>query len=45
MAVTPVAQPVAAPVSTGPMYRYVYQWNGILVVDPITGAVVQTIPR
>jgi ABC-type Fe3+-hydroxamate transport system substrate-binding protein len=27
------------------MYRYVYQPNGILVVDPATGDVVQTIPR
>lgn len=27
------------------MYRYVYQPNSILVVDPATGDVVQTIPR
>jgi hypothetical protein len=45
MAVAPMAQPIAAPASAGPVYRYVYQWNGILVVDPITGAVIHTIPR
>jgi hypothetical protein len=27
------------------MYRYVYQPNSILVIDPATGDVVQTIPR
>ncbi|MGA7433463.1 MAG: hypothetical protein WBW35_23770 [Xanthobacteraceae bacterium] len=36
---------VATPVSPAPFYRYVYQWNRILVVDPQTNLVVRTLPR
>jgi hypothetical protein len=46
-AVVPVA-PVAAPVAVGtavPFYRYVYQPDRILVIDPNTGIAVQAIPR
>ncbi len=45
--VTPiVAQTVVAtPVSSAPFYRYVYQWNRILVVDPQTNFIVRTLPR
>ncbi len=48
------AAPVAAPplVGTAPAvasepytYRYVYQPDRILVVDPVTGIAVQSIPR
>ena len=48
-AVTPVVTvPAAAPVAVGtavPSYRYVYQPDRILVVDPTTGIAVQAIPR
>ena len=36
---------VATPVSPAPFYRYVYQWNRILVVDPQTNLIVRTLPR
>jgi hypothetical protein len=37
---------VAAPVATQPViYRYVYEPDRILVIDPITGVAVQAIPR
>jgi hypothetical protein len=37
---------VAAPVTTQPViYRYVYEPDRILVIDPITGVAVQAIPR
>jgi hypothetical protein len=37
---------VAAPVATQPViYRYVYEPDRILVIDPITGIAVQAIPR
>jgi hypothetical protein len=44
-AAAPVAQPVAATVNAGPAYRYVYQRDRILVIDPSTNAVVQTLRR
>jgi hypothetical protein len=41
-----VAAPVVAPVATQPViYRYVYEWDRILVIDPVTGIAVQAIPR
>jgi hypothetical protein len=41
-----VATPaVAAPVIAAPAYRYVYEWDRILVVDPSTNIVVQALPR
>jgi hypothetical protein len=42
-----VAAPtVAAPLATQPViYRYVYEWDRILVIDPATGIAVQAIPR
>ena len=40
-----IAQPVAAPVNAGPAYRYVYERDRILVIDPATNAVVQTLRR
>jgi hypothetical protein len=41
-----VAPAVAAPVATQPViYRYVYEPDRILVIDPITGIAVQAIPR
>jgi hypothetical protein len=46
-AVLPAAT-VAAPVAVGaavPFYRYVYQPDRILVIDPNTGIAVQAIPR
>jgi hypothetical protein len=40
------APPVAAPLPVGPiMYRYVYEPNRILVIDPVTNIAVQAIPR
>jgi hypothetical protein len=37
---------VAAPLATQPViYRYVYEWDRILVIDPATGIAVQAIPR
>lgn len=36
------------PVAVGtpiPAYRYVYQWDRILVIDPATGIAVQSLPR
>ena len=36
---------VAAPVIAMPAYRYVYEWNRILVIDPSTNIVVQALPR
>ena len=47
---TPVMQTVATPVVAtaviaAPAYRYVYQWDRILVVDPSTNLVVQTLWR
>jgi hypothetical protein len=40
------APPVAAPLPAGPiMYRYVYEPNRILVIDPVTNIAVQAIPR
>jgi hypothetical protein len=40
------APAVAAPVPTGPiMYRYVYEPDRILVIDPVTNIAVQAIPR
>jgi hypothetical protein len=42
---TPVTQTVAAPLITAPAYRYVYQWDRILVVDPSTNVIVQALPR
>jgi hypothetical protein len=37
---------VPVPVGTVmPAYRYVYQWDRILVIDPVTGIAVQSIPR
>ena len=37
---------VAAPVATAPViYRYVYEPDRILVIDPITNIAVQAIPR
>jgi hypothetical protein len=37
---------VAAPVATQPViYRYVYEPDRILVIDPVTGIAVQAIPR
>jgi hypothetical protein len=44
-AAVPLAQPVAAPANAGPVYRYVYQRNRILVMDPSTDTVIHTIPR
>jgi len=43
-AITPVAQS-AAPANAGPLYRYVYQRDRILVIDPSTNTVVQTLRR
>jgi hypothetical protein len=43
-AVTPVAQS-AAPANAGPLYRYVYQRDRILVIDPSTNSVVQALRR
>jgi hypothetical protein len=42
-----VAAPMfAAPLATQPViYRYVYEWDRILVIDPATGIAVQAIPR
>lgn len=38
--------PPGVPVGTVmPAYRYVYQWDRILVIDPVTGIAVQSIPR
>ncbi len=42
---TPVTQTIAAPLITAPAYRYVYQWDRILVIDPTTNIAVQAIPR
>ncbi len=42
---SPVTQTVTAPLITAPAYRYVYQWDRILVVDPSTNVVVQALPR
>jgi hypothetical protein len=40
------AAPVAAPVATAPViYRYVYEPDRILVIDPVTNIAVQAIPR
>jgi hypothetical protein len=40
------APAVAAPVPAGPiMYRYVYEPDRILVIDPVTNIAVQAIPR
>jgi hypothetical protein len=37
---------VAAPLPAGPiMYRYVYEPDRILVIDPVTNIAVQAIPR
>jgi len=37
---------VAAPVATQPViYRYVYEPDRILVIDPVTNIAVQAIPR
>ena len=44
-ATVPIAQPVAAPANAGPVYRYVYQRDRILVMDPSTDTVIHTIPR
>jgi hypothetical protein len=41
----PLYNTVAAPVIAAPAYRYVYEWNRILVVDPSTNIVVQALPR
>jgi hypothetical protein len=41
-AVIPAAAPVVAPV---PTYRYVYEPDRILVIDPYTNIAVQAIPR
>jgi hypothetical protein len=38
--------PPGLPVGTVmPAYRYVYQWDRILVIDPVTGIAVQSLPR
>jgi hypothetical protein len=38
--------PPGVPVGTVmPAYRYVYQWDRILVIDPVTGIAVQSLPR
>jgi hypothetical protein len=42
-AAAPIAQPVAAPADARPAYRYVYQRDRTLVIDPSTNAVVQTL--
>jgi hypothetical protein len=43
---TPIYDVVAAPVATQPViYRYVYEPDRILVIDPVTGIAVQAIPR
>jgi hypothetical protein len=42
---TPAITAVAAPVITEPAYRYVYEWDRILVVDPSTNIIVQALPR
>jgi hypothetical protein len=42
---TSVAQTVAAPLITAPTYRFVYQRDRILVIDPTTNIAVQAIPR
>jgi hypothetical protein len=42
---TPAITAATAPVMTAPAYRYVYEWNRILVVDPSTNIVVQALPR
>jgi hypothetical protein len=43
---TPVYDVIAAPVATQPViYRYVYEPDRILVIDPVTGIAVQAIPR
>jgi hypothetical protein len=49
-AVAPIAAPVpaVAPVAVGaavPAYRYVYEADRILVIDPATNIVVQALPR
>jgi hypothetical protein len=42
----PLYDAAPAPVATQPMiYRYVYEPDRILVIDPITGIAVQAIPR
>jgi hypothetical protein len=41
----PAITAVAAPVITAPAYRYVYEWDRILVVDPSTNIIVQALPR
>jgi hypothetical protein len=43
-----VDQAVVPPPPVGtviPAYRYVYQWDRILVIDPATGIAVQSLPR
>jgi hypothetical protein len=40
-----VAQPVAGAAVTPPAYRYVYEPDRILVIDPYTNIAVQSIPR
>jgi hypothetical protein len=35
----------AAPAIAAPVYRYVYQWDRILVIDPYTNIAIQAIPR
>ena len=42
---TPAAQTVGAGIISPPLYRYVYQWDRILVVDPSTNVVMQALPR
>ena len=41
-AVAPAIAPAAAPI---PTYRYVYEFDRILVIDPYTNVAVQAIPR
>jgi hypothetical protein len=42
---SPLAQTVGTGIIAAPLYRYVYQSDRILVVDPSTNVVIQAIPR
>jgi hypothetical protein len=43
--VAPAAGPAVPVVPAVPAYQYIYQFDRILVVDPVTGIAVQALPR
>jgi hypothetical protein len=43
--VAPAAGPAAPVVPVVPAYQYIYQFDRILVVDPVSGIAVQALPR